>query len=116
MAPTVHADAVVSNNRRGGHPRRALGAVGMALSLALLFGWAESADLKGAMPGAANPAVPGSSTSVAALAQPPPTRLLIPSIDVDTGLMSLGLQSDGSLEVPPDGATAGVVRRRPDTG
>lgn len=107
---------MVANNRTGGHPRRALGAVGMALSLALLFGCAGPADLKGPTPGSANPAPPGWSAVVAALAPSLPTRLLIPSIDVDAGLMGLGLQPDGSLEVPPDGATAGWYTGAPTPG
>ena len=53
---------------------------------------------------------------VAALAPSLPTRLLIPSIDVDAGLMGLGLQPDGSLEVPPDGATAGWYTGAPTPG
>lgn len=39
--------------------------------------------------------------SISPLPGSPPTRIRIPSIRVDAPLMGLGLQSDGSLEVPP---------------
>ena len=41
-----------------------------------------------------------------------PARLEIPSIGVDTDIIDLGLDTDGALEVPPDGKDAGVVHRR----
>jgi len=42
------------------------------------------------------------------------TRLVIPAIGVDSGLIGLGIQQDGSLEVPSTGFPAGglPVRRR----
>ncbi|AWZ03308.1 class F sortase [Streptomyces sp. ICC4] len=39
--------------------------------------------------------------AIAPLPGSPPTRIKIPSIRVDAPLTGLGLQSDGSLEVPP---------------
>lgn len=45
-----------------------------------------------------------------------PVRLTIPSIEVDTTLMDLGLQQDGSLEVPPDGTGAGWFTGAPTPG
>lgn len=36
-----------------------------------------------------------------------PVRLRIPAIDVDTGLQTLGLEGDGSIEVPSDPMSAG---------
>ncbi|MFI5826214.1 class F sortase [Streptomyces sp. NPDC051578] len=39
--------------------------------------------------------------SIAPLTGSPPTRIRIPSIRVDAPLTGLGLQADGSLEVPP---------------
>ncbi|MCX5407358.1 class F sortase [Streptomyces sp. NBC_00335] len=39
--------------------------------------------------------------AIAALPGSPPTRIRIPSIRVDAPLTGLGLQADGSLEVPP---------------
>jgi sortase (surface protein transpeptidase) len=48
---------------------------------------------------------PGHHTDAAADPLPPsaPVRLRIPEIDVDTPVMGLGLDKDGSLEVPPTG-------------
>lgn len=47
-----------------------------------------------------------------------PTRLRIPSIDVDTDLMNVGLQADGSIGVPPllPDAPAGWYERGPSPG
>lgn len=45
-----------------------------------------------------------------------PVRLKIPSIGVDSELMDLGLQADGSLEVPPDGFPAGWYTGAPTPG
>ncbi len=60
----------------------------------------------GAAPGAPAAELPGSR----------PARLRIPSIRVDTTTMDLGLRPDGSLEVPPDGATAGWYTGSPTPG
>lgn len=45
-----------------------------------------------------------------------PTRVRIPAIGVNSSLMELGLQSDGSLEVPPDGVSAGWFTGAPTPG
>ncbi len=45
-----------------------------------------------------------------------PVRLAIASIGVDTPLMDLGLQPDGTLEVPPDGVLAGWFTGAPTPG
>jgi sortase (surface protein transpeptidase) len=47
-----------------------------------------------------------------------PTRIQIPSIDVDSDLMELGLNDDGSLEVPPfeKDSPAGWYRGSPTPG
>jgi hypothetical protein len=42
--------------------------------------------------------------------------VLIPAIGVDSGLMDLGLQDDGALEVPPDGFPAGWFTGAPTPG
>ncbi|MGW1813726.1 class F sortase [Streptomyces sp. NPDC002125] len=40
---------------------------------------------------------------------PAPTRLVVPSLGIDSGLLRLGLNEDGTVEVPPadEGMTAG---------
>jgi len=45
-----------------------------------------------------------------------PVRLTVDSISVDTSLMELGLQQDGTLEVPPDGTLAGWFTGAPTPG
>ena len=45
-----------------------------------------------------------------------PIRLRIPAIDVDTGLESLGLASDQSIEVPSEPSVAGWWERGPRPG
>lgn len=60
-------------------------------------------------PAVTAPPVDGTTTS-------PPVRLLIPAIGVDSGLMELGLQADGSLEVPPTGFPAGWFTGAPVPG
>ncbi|MEU8663667.1 class F sortase [Actinoplanes philippinensis] len=75
------------------------------------------------------PAVPATATATAttatasaapakALKPALPVRLRIPAIGVDTAIMQLGLQRDGSLEVPPlrGDAPAGWYRDSPSPG
>ncbi|MGZ8738649.1 MAG: class F sortase [Nocardioides sp.] len=45
-----------------------------------------------------------------------PVRLFIPSIQVDSELMDLGLQKDGTLEVPPGAFPAGWFKGAPTPG
>lgn len=56
------------------------------------------------------PAVAGTMAAAA------PVRLQIPSIGVDSELMDLGLQTDGTLEVPPSGFPAGWYTGAPTPG
>lgn len=50
------------------------------------------------------------------MARSTPVRIQIPAIGVDSGLMPLGLQDDGSLEVPPEGFPAGWYTEAPTPG
>ena len=45
-----------------------------------------------------------------------PVRLRVPAIGVDSGLMDLGLQKDGTLEVPPGAFPAGWFKGAPTPG
>lgn len=70
-------------------------------------------------PASASVAAPSSSVApVAPLvdATVSPVRLVIPEIGVDSDLMELGLQADGSLEVPPAGFPAGWFTGAPMPG
>lgn len=70
---------------------------------------APSAARTTAAPAAAAPAgVP--------LAAARPQRLLIPSLAVDTAVIDLGLNPDGTMAVPPDGSTAGWYVHSPTPG
>lgn len=66
-----------------------------------------SRDVTPPMPSAAEAFAAGPNTHTDAAADPlpasKPLRLRIPEIDVDTPVTGLGLERDGSLEVPPDG-------------
>ncbi len=52
------------------------------------------------------PVMPGSA----------PVRVRIPAIDVDSGLVGLGLHADGTMEVPVDGEVAGWYTKAPTPG
>jgi hypothetical protein len=64
------------------------------------------------------PAFPAATPSAAALsmARSSPTRIWIRSIGLDSKLMKLGLQKDGSLQVPPRGFPAGWYTGSPTPG
>ena len=51
-----------------------------------------------------------------ALARSVPVRVRVPAIGLDSRLMDLGLQDDGSLEVPPSGYPAGWYTGAPTPG
>lgn len=51
-----------------------------------------------------------------ALAKSTPVRVLIPAIGVDSELMDLGLQADGTLQVPAEGFPAGWFTGGPTPG
>jgi hypothetical protein len=46
----------------------------------------------------------------------PPERLRIPALDADVPVTGLGLQPDGSMQVPDDAATVGWYTRAPTPG
>ncbi len=117
-----------------------LGAVAVAvLSAVSLVVWSESqafalSDAQSVGATAENViapvAAPSAETGIKPAAVPPievvrasdpmdasaPVRLTVDSIGVDTPLMDLGLQSDGTLEVPPDGTLAGWFTGAPTPG
>ena len=75
----------------------------------------SAASTTAASPSAAPSSAPPSD-GVAPLPPSPPVRLRIPAIGVDSGLMDLGLDRAGSLEVPPDGFPAGWYTGAPTPG
>jgi LPXTG-site transpeptidase (sortase) family protein len=63
------------------------------------------------------PAAPSTQPAEAAvLPESRPLRVQVASIGVDSGLLALDLLDDGSLEVPPDGASAGWYTGSPTPG
>ncbi|WP_229070948.1 class F sortase [Actinoplanes sp. DH11] len=76
-----------------------------------------------ATPAAATPAVPpGSSEAVPELTTGEllptsvPTRVAIPALDVDVPVIGLGLQADGTMQVPGDARTVGWFTKAPTPG
>jgi hypothetical protein len=61
-------------------------------------------------------ATPSEAPVPTVLGESRPVRVLIPAIGVDSDLMDLGLQDDGTLEVPPDGFPAGWFTGAPTPG
>ena len=97
-------------------PLRRLARVVGLLALVLTIA-APAAGCAGSSPAPAT-AAPTSAAAppVTVLAASHPQRLLIPSISVDTGVIDLGLQPDGSMEVPADGSIAGWYTQSPTPG
>ena len=109
-----------------------LGAAALLAALALSGGWtvhtagAETTPpvVRSQLPGpppvpadvppvtapAADPGVPP------AMARSAPVRLQVPSIGVDSSLMELGLNRDGTMQVPPTGFPAGWYTGSPSPG
>jgi sortase (surface protein transpeptidase) len=56
------------------------------------------------------------SVEAAVLPESAPVRVQVPSIGVDSGLLDLQLEDDGTLEVPPDGVSAGWYTGSPTPG
>jgi hypothetical protein len=65
---------------------------------------------------AAPPAAAPPAAAAPALAASRPVRLQIPAIGVDSGLLDLGLQDDGTMQVPPDAESAGWYTGAPTPG
>jgi len=67
-----------------------------------------------------SPSSPGSgatpAASVAPMAKSTPVRVQIPAIQVDSTLMGLGLQNDGTMQLPPTGFPAGWYTGAPTPG
>jgi sortase (surface protein transpeptidase) len=94
--------------------------VGTALLSALVLGGTlvlgGGARPTPAPPTGPPPAAPVEVTSTPALAAAHPVRIRIPELDVDSALVDLGLQADGSLQVPVDGSAAGWFTGSPTPG
>jgi hypothetical protein len=105
------------------HPRRArsrvpAGVAALLAVIAIIAGVAACSN--DAAPAPTPPvAAPGSIAPTDAaqpMARSAPVRVHIPAIGVDSALMQLGLQADGTLQVPPSGFPAGWYTGAPTPG
>ena len=108
---------------RPGRPvRRRLGAAALLLGLLVLTGCGDAlVPAAVAAPGTTVSAPAPTTTAQTApaplvMAASRPIRVQIPAIGVDSELMDLGLQDDGTLEVPPSGFPAGWFTGAPTPG
>lgn len=86
---------------------RALTAVLMVALAASLVGCASAPTGDAGPDATAAPAVPVVSR---------PTRIRIPALKVDVAIIDLGLQPDGTMQVPPDAKDAGWYAASPSPG
>lgn len=105
---------------RGGlAPRRASVALAVAFA-AVILGWSAGLDPfheEGQKAQAGSPAITSAAAvRVVSMTESQPVRLRIPSIGVNSTLIDLGLQSDGTLEVPPQATPAGWFSHSPTPG
>lgn len=120
------------------HPRLALHRVVAGVTLALMVGvvsvgcGGQEAPLASLAPSAAAPSQPPSAvlapndaavpeqpntnTSTAPLAESEPGSIAIPALGVRSELMDLGVQEDGTMEVPPGAYPAGWYTPAPTPG
>jgi hypothetical protein len=59
---------------------------------------------------------PGTLTTGPLMSTSPPARVSIPALRVDVPVIGLGLQTDGSMEVPGDATTVGWYTKAPTPG
>jgi sortase (surface protein transpeptidase) len=59
---------------------------------------------------------PAAPVGAAVMTASAPVRVQIPAIGVDSGLLTLGLRDDRTMEVPPDGESAGWYSGAPTPG
>lgn len=94
----------------GGHPvagRPGLPAAGSPPTMQLVVPSVRPLDVAGSPPAPA---------SVASGTTPAPVRVRIPAIGVDSMLVSLGLNADGTIQVPPNSSEAGWYQNGPAPG
>ncbi|GAA3247573.1 hypothetical protein GCM10017691_56970 [Pseudonocardia petroleophila] len=97
-----------------GRPRHLVAGAALALLLAGCGG--APAPAPSVTAPATAPVTSAPAAGATALAGSRPERVVIPALDVDGAMMDLGLQDDGTMEVPPDGTTAGWYSLSPTPG
>ena len=97
-------------------PSRVMAGVAALLAIIAIVAGCSSVAAPAPTPSvSASGSVPPSGAA-APLARSAPVRVQIPAIGVDSALMQLGLQVDGSLQVPPAGFPAGWYTGAPTPG
>jgi hypothetical protein len=97
-------------------PSRVMAGVAALLAIIAIVAGCSSVAAPAPTPSvSASGSVPPSGAA-APLARSAPVRVHIPAIGVDSALMQLGLQADGSLQVPPSGFPAGWYTGAPTPG
>jgi sortase (surface protein transpeptidase) len=111
-------DPVTARGRRRPWPARALLAVALAVLAATTTGCAGTSVATPAPSSASATTAAPSAQAQASMVMTAsrPVRVQIPAIGVDSELMDLGLQADGSLEVPATGFPAGWFTGAPTPG
>ena len=92
------------------------GATALLAFLAVATGCSSDPAPASAPSVAAPSSVAAPGVRAAPLAKSPPTRVQIPAIGVDSPLMELGLQADGTMQVPPAESPAGWYSGAPTPG
>jgi hypothetical protein len=92
------------------------GATALLAVLAVATGCSSDPAPASAPSGAAPSSVASPGVRLAPLAKSPPIRVQIPAIGVDSPLMELGLQADGTMQVPPTESPAGWYTGAPTPG
>ena len=59
---------------------------------------------------------PAVAPAPAGLSRSQPTRIVIPSLDVESAIIDLGLQQNGEMQVPPDAKDTGWFKASPTPG
>ena len=102
------------------HPRRTrsrvLAGVAALLAIIAMVAGCSSDAATAPTPSVAAPGSVVPTDAAAPMARSAPVRVHIPAIGVDSTLMQLGLQADGSLQVPPSGFPAGWYTGAPTPG
>lgn len=81
-----------------------------------LVGWGLTGGELPSLPDFTEPAPPPATPATSPMAAAEPVRIAIPTLDVRAPVMDLGLQADGSLEVPPGADRAGWYTDSPTPG
>ncbi|WP_345771029.1 class F sortase [Geodermatophilus normandii] len=124
MTPAARHRAPGGGSRHRAPRRTRLGVLRLVLAVLMLA--AGAVALTG--PAAPLPAAAGTAAATATVPGPvvlaqqpvptavPPTRVRVPAIGLDSGLVDLGLDDTGALEAPADFATAGWYAGGPAPG